>query len=108
MFLSLILKFKGGKCCVSCGNFNASLNYLDSSMNSFIFLKQFQRSNSCENQGTAQGNEHNTEITDHKVMTSAYEQYGVPMVSCFFHFHFVVISSFSVLCLGSSCCAEGG
>jgi hypothetical protein len=51
-------------------------------MNSFIFLKQFQRSNSCENQGTAQGNEDNTEITDNKVMTLAYEQYGVPMVSC--------------------------
>lgn len=63
---------------ISYGNFSASLHYLDSSMNSFIFLKQFQQSNSCENQG----NEDNTEITDHKVMTLAYEQYGVPMVSC--------------------------
>jgi len=51
-------------------------------MNSFIFLEQFQQSNSCENQGTAQRNEDNIEITDHKVMTLAYEQYGVPMVSC--------------------------
>ena len=51
-------------------------------MNLFIFLKQFQRSNSCETQETVQGNDDNTEITDHKVMTLAYEQYGVPMVSC--------------------------
>lgn len=77
-------------------------------MKSFIFLKQFQRSDACEKQGIAQGNVDNTDITDHKVMTLAYEQYGVPMVSCkFIHFHCVVISSFSVLCLESCCCPEG-
>jgi hypothetical protein len=76
--------------------------------NPFIFLKQFQRNNSCENQGTVQGNEYNTEITDRKIMALAYEQYGVPVVSCsFIHFPCVVISYFSVLCVGSSCCREG-
>lgn len=41
-------------------------------------------------------------------MTSAYEQYGVPMVSCYFiHFQFELVLSFCVLCLGCTCSPEG-
>lgn len=45
-------------------------------------LKQFQQSNSCKQQLTTPGSEDSIDIVDNKVMTSAYQQYGVPMVSC--------------------------
>jgi hypothetical protein len=54
---------------------------LESGMIKFFSLKQFQQSNSCEHQLTTQGSEDSIEVMDNKVMTLAYQQYGVPMVS---------------------------
>ncbi|XP_021913626.1 carboxypeptidase D-like isoform X2 [Zootermopsis nevadensis] len=44
-------------------------------------MSLFQQSNSCKQQLTTPGSEDSIEIVDNKVMTLAYQQYGVPMVT---------------------------